>query len=344
MERKWYALGFAMTMAAGIVVACGSDDDGSNNGSGSSNNTGGKGAVGGIDVAACFGCGNERCAAEAEACNALGDSCTDLMSCWLECVNDATCISKCDASRVKPEDVARLNTYLTCAVLSCAAECTPDISTITASGTGTGTSTSAGPGGGSGPSGPRVPCSQEGEARGACYEGTLQVCEGGVWATGDCAGCGIVTPRNTCGQITAFTLEERGNEFVRVPEVQTTFTQTASAITAEWYLEASQLGVIQFVMSSPIDYERVEITGSGAELVTLEDDGGASGCYFEVQPSGRLEHLWQFNPTTFEVEWNGCWGDWNASGEAENATVLNVRTPISLRNDLVTLTITRILL
>lgn len=310
-------------------------------------NGGSSGTVTGPDLGACNSCGQAACTAEANACQAA-NGCSAVLDCWLACTNDTSCVNACDVSSATADGLQQVSNYFSCLAVQCTSECS-----ASPGGTGTTTPGSAGTtsSGAAGAQGTGEACvSGTDTDRGSCLDMSYQICEGAEWLVGDCTGCGVVTPSATCIKTSAFTLQEEGDELVGVPEAETTYTQAADSVRAEWYLESGQTGTIQFVLSEPISPGRVEIEHSGRiEFVTIENDDGSGGCQYTVESDGRLSRyvITDVDGEGIQyVAWYGCWGSYETleSNEPTTASVLNIRTPVVSTNDLVTLTVSTILL
>lgn len=83
---------------------------------------------GGVDLDECFSCGEDACPDEASACEE-SPGCSELLSCTLDCANDANCAASCDVSGTTQADVANMAAFQTCVVTNCANECIPEIET-----------------------------------------------------------------------------------------------------------------------------------------------------------------------------------------------------------------------
>src|SRR5690606_19668297 len=77
------------------------DSNGDGDGDGDGDGTGGSQA--GVDLTACFACGETACSEENDACSA-STGCRKVLECWLECAGDVACQNKCDASDVTADD------------------------------------------------------------------------------------------------------------------------------------------------------------------------------------------------------------------------------------------------
>ncbi len=349
-----------LTCASNICV-----DPNSNSGNGGSETSaGGNGSTSLFDLEACFDCGDPSCQEEKNQCEDLA-GCMEILSCSLECGTDATCSSGCSSDEVNQENLTEVvqtaGNYVACATQACPDECTPDVNAGTGGSTngGGGNSnggTSNGNGGSTGSGGAGTStgeaCETEDETRGSCANSSLEICDGAEWRIANCAGCGIVAPTGECAQIFVKTFEESGDEVFAVEGDVREVVQTADAVGAEWYLDASQMGVIQFIAENPIDAERVELQGdtSAVGFVTLETPDGSSGCQYELDSSGRLSRYNEVGYDDYgylEVYWYGCWGDfenYENDTEPSTATVLSVRTEVASTNEIENLTLTAILL
>jgi hypothetical protein len=288
-------------------------------------------------------------------------------------------VGSCDTSGIAGADLALASEYLACAVQQCPSECglptgatgsgstgTSSTGTSGTGSSGTGTSGTSGSGGTSGTSGAASSGAGGGSAsgsgggqgtgepcaigvdteRGSCTTMDYQLCKDAQWTVGDCAGCGIVVPTSACSRTSAFTLEQVGDEWVGVPEAETTYTQTESQVSAVWYLEAGQAGVIQFEFVLPIDPARIDVSRTGTvEFVTLENAAATGGCQYTLASDGRLARYVIVNISTGNVDWYGCWGVYETNGAVEptDLTVMNIRTPPSPTNEQVSLSLSTIL-
>jgi hypothetical protein len=274
-----------------------------------------------LDLEACYGCGETKCATQAEACDAL-DGCGTLLSCTLECVNDAACSSGCaTAASYTAEDQTAYVNYQTCLVTACLNECTPEVN-VPVVPTATGTT-----GGGVSPVATSAP-SSTGETNGA-------------------AACGVVKPSTNCVEAKAFVLEEQGTELIGV--TNPTYSELivdAASVKGDFVLETGQLGVLQFTFSQSLEPGRVAIEGNLGSVgyVTLEDAEG-SGCQYELS-AGRLRRYNKVNVTTGAVEWYGCWGDYETYDvdDPTGLSVVNIRTRASQLNEAYSITVTEFLL
>jgi hypothetical protein len=92
--------------------------------------TGGSGNPGGIDLEACYACGDEKCPSERQACkDAKG--CEALLDCTVRCGTDVSCASKCSVSDLTGEEQQAaglaVGMYNLCTTTSCTSECAPKI-------------------------------------------------------------------------------------------------------------------------------------------------------------------------------------------------------------------------
>lgn len=315
-------------------------------------------STGGVNIQECLSCGEDSCSAEASACTG---SCAKILECQLACLDRApadqpNCTQACDVSDITQEDVRNLGAYFSCIAQQCISDCVTPPSGGDDDDKGDGSGGRTGGGGGT-----NRACSARDTFEGGCTTSDYLICEDREWIKGDCTGCGIVTPTKSCERITTFTLleiphptEPGAVDYTQAEEVETTLTQTAASVTAEWYLDAKQVGVIQIVLDAPINASRIEITKTGAvDVVTLENANQTGGCQYKLNSSGRLsrDQLTSFDPYygTTNLDWNGCWGDYagsaynSPSSNPSNLTILNIRTPVATRNQDVSLSITKIL-
>ena len=273
----------------------------------------------------CLACGERECATEAEECDAAG-GCGDVVSCWVKCLGDASCVEDCDVSALTADDLQLVNQYFQCIATTCVSDCSApvddpnDLDLLDTSNLES--------------------CSEEGESQGSCVSDDLLVCEDGLLRPVSCDGCGITVPSTTCVRVHAFAMEEVGDDFDVVTPNQMTFEQETDEVNGEWYLEAYQVGVIQFVFSEPLDPSRIEISSVGKlGYVTLELPGGDSGCQYTVESNGRLQRFW-------DGDWEGCWGDFASYSvdEPSTMTVMSIRTPMTYTNETVDMHLREILL
>ena len=93
---------------------------------------GGNGNPGGIDLEACYACGDEKCPTERATCKDT-KGCETLLECTVKCGSDASCSSQCDLNDLSTEEKVAAATalagYNLCAVPACVSECAPDIDT-----------------------------------------------------------------------------------------------------------------------------------------------------------------------------------------------------------------------
>lgn len=82
----------------------------------------------GFDLGACFDCGEDSCATEAEKCDGAG-ACGTLLNCALDCAGDVSCASDCaTTTSVTAEEQSAMVAYQSCLVTKCLDACTPDVS------------------------------------------------------------------------------------------------------------------------------------------------------------------------------------------------------------------------
>lgn len=295
------------------------------------------------DLEACLTCSEDACPSQLSACRGSA-GCAELFECAVDCAADANCAASCDTSQLMEEGLTNLSALTTCISTSCATECVPDEG-----------STPGTPSPGMPPITPGVPtptgmsCTTEGDRTGSCATDSLMVCTGGQWVTDACLICGVVTPESQCVDVRLVTLEERGtaemSDLVGIPNPEMEIVADGSSLRAEWYLDANQMGVLQFEFSQGIDPGRIEIQGPGSavQYVTLETPGGASGCQYTLS-GGRLV---RYHKTTGgNIDWYGCWGDFETltTSEPTTTTIMNVRTPISQINELRTMSVSSVIL
>jgi len=134
------------TCNAGLTClsnTCVDADGGDGDGEGS----GGDANLPSVDFDACFECGDAACPAERDACDAA-NGCSELLECTIGCGEDITCKSGCSVAGLTPQELAdagsAVASYMTCAVVACLDECTPQLDT------GSGGSSSGGADPGSG--------------------------------------------------------------------------------------------------------------------------------------------------------------------------------------------------
>jgi len=301
-------------------------------------------------LADCLACGEETCAAEYGDCEAAG-GCGDAIDCWIGCGADAGCIAACDVTSLAAEDMLAANALFACIGANCVSECTPDIPDPDDTDTHNDDTDTNQPI----DTDDLEACEVGDDYRGSCVSGTLENCVDGFWLPGNCSGCDIVVPNNTCVRMAAFALEEQGDgeisELVGIEPTQQTFAQSSVEVAADWYLDAYQLGVIQVVFNTPIDPARVEIDYSPEiSFVTLETDDGLGGCQYEIDgSSGRLMRYWKmgYDGEGYPiVEWYGCWGTLSTytTNEPTTLTIMNIRTPMTIINETVALSLYEILL
>jgi hypothetical protein len=276
----------------------------------------------------CLECGEAACASEAEKCDAA-EGCGEVISCWVKCMDDASCVNACDTSMLTAEDLQLVNQYFQCIATNCVSECSASTENPED------TSDTSG----------LEPCTSEGDIQGSCVSDSLEICTDGFWQKDSCDGCQIVTPNTTCERVYSLAFEEQGTDLVSVTPTQMEFEQTTESVSAEWYLESDQMGVIQFVFSEPLDPSRIELSySSRIEFVTLEVPGGAGGCQYEVNSSGRLERYLIIGSSG--IDWYGCWGDFSSytTENPDTLTIMSIRTPVTSTNETVSLTIHEVLL
>lgn len=136
------------TCDAGLLCSEGKTCVSSGTGGGGNSGAGGNGNPSGIDLEACYSCGDEKCPNERQACDDA-KGCSVLLECTVQCASDPNCASGCSVGELSDEErvaaVSALTAYNLCAVPACVSECAPKIDT----GVG-GTSGSGGAGSGSG--------------------------------------------------------------------------------------------------------------------------------------------------------------------------------------------------
>lgn len=283
---------------------------------------------------ACLACGEAECAAEVEACEAEA-GCADALECVAGCFGASDC--NCDFTALGVDALLAISEWSACVAVPCLDACSAP-----AGGTG-------GSSGSGGNTGTGNACDTLDESQGSCADSSLEVCDGTEWQRQDCAGCGIVAPTAECAQISVLTFEERaGDEIAAIEGDVRDVVETADLVGAEWYLEAGQMGVIQFVAASPIDASRVKLSGStsGVGFITLETENGTSGCQYQLSGT-QLSHYYILNSSTGDIDWAGCWGefeDYDINTDPTTATILSIRTDVATTNEIVTLNLSQILL
>lgn len=274
-----------------------------------------------LDLDACYGCGETKCATQADACSAL-TGCGTLLSCSLECVGDSACSSGCaKAASYTAEDQTAYVNYQSCLVTACLNECTPEVNI------------------------PVAPTTTETTENGVSPVTTTEPSSSGD--TNGAAACGVVKPPTNCVEAKAFVLEEQGTELVGVSNpTYSELLVEAGSVKGDFVLETGQLGVLQFTFSQSLEPGRVAIEGSLGSVgyVTLEDTGG-SGCQYELS-AGRLRRYHKLNVTTGAVEWYGCWGDYETYDidDPTDLSIVNIRTRASQVNESYSITVTEFLL
>ena len=304
---------------------------------------GGGGNLPTVDINKCLGCGKDSCTAESDACDAT-NGCTDVLQCRLDCANNAACANSCNVSALDADGLSKVGEYISCVVLECASECTVTTTGGTGGAQGTGGSTGGSTGGGTSTG---ESCSLEGDWKGSCVTSDPQVCTDGKWTTESCAGCSITTPNNSCVRVAAITLEPGiGDDLKAGKPTSLDFAQTSSLVSAEWYLEASQMGVLDFRFASPVDATRVQLEGgtSQVEFVPMETDDGKGGCRYRVTSDGRLVRFNEVGTDDFGypvVHWYGCWGTLASVtiGNPGDFQVINLQSPQATTNQKISMTI-----
>ena len=148
-------LGFVSLILLGATVSCGEEDSapaqGTEGGSCYGNGTCDDGLAcysdkcvdpdgnepstpsAGFDIGACFECGEDSCAAEAEKCDGEG-ACGTLLGCALDCAGDASCATDCaTTTSVTAEEQSAMVAYQSCLVTKCLDACTPEVNVPTPS-------------------------------------------------------------------------------------------------------------------------------------------------------------------------------------------------------------------
>lgn len=278
-----------------------------------------------FDSGACLDCGQDKCTSQADACNQL-NGCGKLLSCTLECANDASCSSKCaSAGSYTSEDQAAYTNYQACLVTSCVKQCTPEVNV---------------------PVAPTVDPTVS-PASAATTTGSPGMTAVSPDPEGERA-CRVVKPPTTCLAADAFVLEEDGTELVGVANpTYLELVLSEASVKADFVLEAGQLGVLQFTFSEALQPDRIAFEGGfgQVEYITLEDAYG-NGCQYQLTGARRLVRYKKVNSQTLDVDWHGCWGRFEdyANSEPNGLTVLNLRTRMSFQNESYAITVTSLLL
>ncbi len=118
---------------AGAVAACNASSTSSATTSGSGgassggpSNGSGQATSSGVDFDACFACGDQACASEANACNS---ACRGLLDCVFGCeAGDSNCQLDCVPENGQPEAQAAV-AYYACTMQKCVNECVPQANT-----------------------------------------------------------------------------------------------------------------------------------------------------------------------------------------------------------------------
>lgn len=178
--------------------------------------------------------------------------------------------------------------------------------TSTGGGTPGGGGTIIGTGGNQGTGGNSGGCTAN-QSSGSCSSGNAGVCEGGEWVERDCSGCNVLSCASCCGYVAGFSLT--GDPYyLDNPSGLTSFSQTTSAVSADFSLSIGQIGAIPLVFSTPqyaISAVQGSIVSPGWDTqISYENNGGASGCVYSVT-SGVIAAV----P-------DDCWGSGGAPWES----------------------------
>ncbi len=302
-------------------------------------NTGGGSSSNGVDIDDCFACGESSCSAENDACDASA-GCRTVLECWLGCGTNASCQSACDTSQVTANDLTVISSYFTCFATECVSECT--VSSTSGGGGNGGGGGGGGNGDGGGNSDAGAPCSATDGERGSCASDDAEACDGDTWQAVDCTACELISPSTTCNRVQPVTLLHTGDDYISVEATDLDYAPSSEGVTAEWYLESSQIGILQFKFDSEIEASRVDVSATGVSEVTLETEGGASGCTYTLV-AGRLQRYYEADADG--IAWNGCWGSFDSLGVTSappGVTVLNLRTTEASTNQNKTIKVTQL--
>lgn len=163
----------------------------------------------------------------------------------------------------------------------------------------------------------------EGATRGSCSTGNSEVCFGGEWVESEgCEACAILSP-SVCGRVVAFVLDTE-RDYAAVPSALTNVEYASTGVTAQFnFTSYSQMGYIQFQLSSPVSPASVATELASTTTVahlsgTLETATSDAGCEYASNGS-------EFLPV------GSCWGGFYEMGELYTGSTSSAASIVAIR-------------